>query len=873
MNLSQLTQGLDKAFNQEGYRIVFWYDPDVAFESDLNKIALDDINVVNMREQSAFGMKLKLERKDATGRYLLYFPSSEPEISKDWLLDIKLYSRCFYADRFSMLFSDLGLVNQAMREHLANRALFFSKRRTAELKNILQPDASEEAIDLAMLAVVTKADQPDLTHVLLALAGALVDQGNGLEGNPDLIETIEKFSLMPAFLSLLKKELGYQPTPEEVDGSESFQLGRFFIRLLVTGFTEALGEVPDWAVGHVLSRTTAAASARSFLSRWRDSSRYYRWFDEISRWVENTLNIDRKLNDCTLAQLAEVETFEVVEKQILGDLSQQIPQAHADELVHFEVLISSRLDKYWASRHHDDDIRRRYRLVYKALLAAIKLFILRQRYASGFHFVNCQALYEAYTSELFQFDMQYRHYFAASQRAHVEVLKPMDTMVEQCYANWYLDQLAKNWGDKLTTEDRLAHWNIPGVTNQQEFYRHYVHPLVTGKKAKRVAVIISDAFRYEAAVELQSRINEKRYSEATLESQLGVLPSYTTLGMASLLPHKQLTYREGGKDEVLVDGLSTQGTAPRNKVLSKVGGMAVTADELKKWDRDAGRNATKDKTVIYIYHNVVDARGDAKATESETFNAVEDAIADLTELVRKITQSLNISTVFVTADHGFIYQQGSLEAADKTNLEEMPKGCFKSKKRYVIGNDLPKSKDVWCGEVKNTAGSICDTQFWIPKGNNRFHFVGGARFVHGGAMPQEIVVPVLIVKGLRGKEAEKRTKRKAGVISAKSQLKMVSSTQSFDFMQTDAVSEQVLPITVSIGIFDGDQLISSEERLTFNSNSDVISERVKSIRLALAAGDFDRKKDYFMIIRDADMNVPLERYQITIDLAFTDDFL
>jgi hypothetical protein len=39
--------------------------------------------------------------------------------------------------------------------------------------------------------------------------------------------------------------------------------------------------------------------------------------------------------------------------------------------------------------------------------------------------------------------------------------------------------------------------------------------------------------------------------------------------------------------------------------------------------------------------------------------------------------------------------------------------------------------------------------FWIPKGTNLFHFVGGARFVHGGAMPQEIAVPVVTVKHVR----------------------------------------------------------------------------------------------------------------------------
>ena len=37
-------------------------------------------------------------------------------------------------------------------------------------------------------------------------------------------------------------------------------------------------------------------------------------------------------------------------------------------------------------------------------------------------------------------------------------------------------------------------------------------------------------------------------------------------------------------------------------------------------------------------------------------------------------------------------------------------------------------------------------EFLDSRGVNRFHFVGGARFVHGGAMLQEIVVPVITVK-------------------------------------------------------------------------------------------------------------------------------
>ncbi|MNR22370.1 hypothetical protein D3C85_1393180 [compost metagenome] len=51
-----------------------------------------------------------------------------------------------------------------------------------------------------------------------------------------------------------------------------------------------------------------------------------------------------------------------------------------------------------------------------------------------------------------------------------------------------------------------------------------------------------------------------------------------------------------------------------------------------------------------------------------------------------------------------------------------------------------------------------------------------------------------------------------------------------------------------------------------------MSERLKQVRLSLSGSDFDRQKDYFLVIRDKDLNIELERYRVTIDLAFTDDF-
>ncbi|MDP2243362.1 BREX-1 system phosphatase PglZ type A [Pseudomonas sp.] len=450
------------------------------------------------------------------------------------------------------------------------------------------------------------------------------------------------------------------------------------------------------------------------------------------------------------------------------------------------------------------------------------------------------------------------------------IIRPRAALVKKVEQ---LDQLGRSWGDRVEAEQRLEHWKIAGVPNQQDFYERWVRPQFEKNRSKRLVVIISDALRYEAAMELRERINEKRYSEATLASQLGVLPSYTTLGMAALLPHKTLEYRESASDTVFVDGQSSAGTLQRDKILSQYNSMAVTAEQVKAWSRDEGREALKDQQLVYVYHNVIDDRSDSGGpSEADTFHHVEVAIEELTELTRKILMHFNTSTVLITADHGFLFQQSKLEVADRTTLVDKPASAFKSKKRYVLGHILPAAKEVWSGTTRLTAGTTSDTRFWIPKGANRFHFIGGARFVHGGAMPQEIVVPVLTVNQLRGEKAEKRTKRKVGVISPKSALKMVTNIQRFDLIQTEVVSEQVLPVTVAVAIYENEQPVSSEEVVTFDCATDAMSERMKQVRLSLAGNDFDRRKDYFLIIRDKDLNTELERYRVTIDLAFTDDF-
>lgn len=55
--------------------------------SELGQLDLPDVQVLNMQDESTFGIKLKLELEDAAGKYLLYFPvpSRMPMMTGCWI--------------------------------------------------------------------------------------------------------------------------------------------------------------------------------------------------------------------------------------------------------------------------------------------------------------------------------------------------------------------------------------------------------------------------------------------------------------------------------------------------------------------------------------------------------------------------------------------------------------------------------------------------------------------------------------------------------------------------------------------------------------------------------------------------------------------
>ena len=81
-----------------------------------------------------------------------------------------------------------------------------------------------------------------------------------------------------------------------------------------------------------------------------------------------------------------------------------------------------------------------------------------------------------------------------------------------------------------------------------------------------------------------------------------------------------------------------------------------------------------------------------------------------------------------------------------------------------------------------------------------------------------------------------------------------------------------MPRTVLISIRDGDTLISDEQSLTFDSDSELMDNRKRTVMLTVRSGSYDRSKDYFLIARDAQTKVDVLRLPLRVDLAFANDF-
>jgi len=643
--MNRIDESLKNVFRQN--RLVIWYDPEGQWINEYE--AFDESGIKKIKvEDNEFGTKVAIHRDpDTQARYLLYFPTARPKDADNWLLDVLLQSHEYKADRASLALQDVGLPYEfrpLVEEHIS---FFGSAKRIKALRELLAEDEDDSSIRLKMMAVVLNT-APDVDSLLLE------------------------------FLCMSSTEKVFDSV-EELFSSANLVESFWRKVSLAFGYASAEPSLRDFAVtlfrwdNPLDSGITLNAHARVFLQQWKDSQKCGPSYRELAETLEADLHIEEQLNSLSDIDVIEKsDTFPLFEKFMIHKLCRDF------EAGENEANILSRLQarraSFWFAEHADG---------YEALIQAITI---RESITSAE--LKVESIDDGlarYLSSWHRIDTAYRK-FCFYQRSYGQrsVLGEVIDWVEKTYENNFLLPLANCWSDQIR---RMEKWECAALPSQMGFFNKFVQPFIS--KKQKIIVIVSDALRYEAASEFIGMLRAENRWQADLEASFAVLPSYTQLGIASLLPGKDRSIQMSDSS-VNVDGISSSGIEGRKKILSAALGAKATAVQYEAFiemnTKTEARALVREHDVVYIFHNAIDAVGDKPGTEAKTAESAETAFSELLGILRKVANA-NASNILLTSDHGFLFQQSEVQKADDLPLPEAKQWLNKNR-RFALGKGI-----------------------------------------------------------------------------------------------------------------------------------------------------------------------------------------
>ena len=812
--------------------IIFWYDSKKEFKDLIDELNLTDVKIIKLTKSvdkkgeaiytNIFKTKYTLEVIDIESNYLIYSEYPRAIDSENYLLDIEKYSEFFEADKSAMIVEELKLdrTNYRFGEIIREYSSFFAnkERREKLIKLIENPESlDDEEFKLSILTTISGAKTVDILEIL-----------RNIILNRNKLQDIEKWMSLEFLFSEIKKKFDIEVT--------SFE--QFLKALMVTHFYCELQKRPHINLENYFKgkKNELYIFTDSLLQNKQSSEIIRAEFYELAK----DLNIKDRIDELELDYSIKGTAFEYLDKVIIKDII---------EVFNSEIIDYDKYKKYIEIRLDNSLWREEYQHFYNVLLAVNDFFRIKDSLIIEDR-EELREIFKDYTKNYFLIDKLYKDFYYSYDKIKNSELAPLfDTLkskIDKFYEIDYLEKLLALWSSKVYERDKLP--------QQKDFYKNNIV-----KADVRTVVIISDSLRYEVGYEISQKLRkEANVKEIKIEAMLTDLPSRTFLGMANLLPCKKERDIDLVSAKVLIDGIDSQGTENREKILktSCEESSAISFNNFYKINRAKQEEFIKGKKVIYIYHDSIDAIGDKGKTENNTFNACKDAVENIVSL-SKLLSSLGVVNIYITSDHGFLYEKKEVEEYNKLELKNTK---YKSiGKRYAI-----YEKEI---EEKGCVTLKLDSLYGVfPEKNQRIKASGsGLQFVHGGASPQEMIIPLINYKS--GANSKKISKVQVRI--RESVAKITSNLTKFSIYQIEAVSikDKFIERDVSVALYDGDVRVSDEKKLKLNS---IEENTIHDFRLTLSG--VHKKVTLKVIDIESGDILDSKEYDVSIGIASDFDF-
>lgn len=823
-------------------KIVFWYDADQEFYKCIKNFKKDfDSEATELIEyaKNSFWIRYYIEIENPTKNFVIYFPYAKKDSHENDLMDLESssgYELSFNPDQTTKIIVELGLNDDNKYLVQENKKFFGNQVRRDKFKEFDCPK-NNSTINYIVTSVCLGIKSINEDDILKSIFKSYY-----LEKNK--FKQLQSFGNSNFIFDLINKSFGVK-----IDSYDL--LDELISNMIITYFVEDIKDKNKFnKYGDCI--VNKKSNAQIFINNMMNDLTLRDLYKKLANKVYIEYGLNKEFDHIEINECLSNDAFSDIDKKIISYIIEQLVNnsINYDEL---KNVINNRKNTFWYSDFSNE---------YTVLLNAIEYLKYEKINIPKIKTMSIEDLSELYTKKLFSLDSYYRkilYYY--DQIKYKDEFQDLLALIENHYSNNYMFELSSKWDEALL---RLTDYSSTGLTLQNKFFDKYIVPELNNSKSGRLFIIVSDAFRYEIAKELNDKLVTID-KNTTIDKMLGMVPSYTKLGKAVLLPNKEVSYIENS-DDVLIDGQRSSSTSDREKLLQSVeiDSIAIQFDEIDRYKTSDLKDLVKGKKIIYIYHDVVDNFGETNS--DEVFNASEKAINEIYNFIEKIHKTFSGVNVYITADHGFFYKRGEIKASDKINHVD---NVDKKKTRYIISKDKQTNESVISfnlGYIFNNYNGYVS----IPRGHNVFSKQGvNDKYYHGGGMPHELLIPVIDFKSSRGAKEP----NKVGIVYSGLTNKITNTITYLNFTQNTNVDEDNIECSYVV-YFEDDQhnKISNEIKIIANKTESDYNDRVFKEKFYFKSINYNLENNYYLVIREEGKNVDYSRTKFDIDIAFSNNF-
>ena len=432
-------------------------------------------------------------------------------------------------------------------------------------------------------------------------------------------------------------------------------------------------------------------------------------------------------NVVTMRSLGERDTFAFEEMHFLD---QYVAAVHAQQWLQARSIVDVRRRSMWISVEEYQARKVEWEVAGRALDLLEKLTQFATLPS------NLPTLVETYVSKLYQADRLHRYLesILVDRVEHHQGLDAVVALVRETYVRF----TQRLHGVTLAAVT-AAGWPLRGLEyiENSELFDKVVEPLLETREPNRVAYLLVDALRFELARDLEQQL--LKHYRVELKVSCAQLPTYTEIGMASLMPKAKgnlsLKLKDGELTTYLGDMVATD---PQRRFAWMKQQKGDRCQDLHMDDLLTTRRPIVGDGINLLV--VRDGSIDESAHKSEeiAMRIIPRLLNNIQKALRRL-QEMGFTHAVIATDHGFML---NMDAGAGT-VCEYPEGQWTKKTmRCVLGRGTPDSANAVLARVSlGIPGEF--EHLATPRSLTTYRSAKG--YFHEGISLQENVLPRMVI--------------------------------------------------------------------------------------------------------------------------------